>query len=169
MNETNDLLARASKVKLFVTDVDGVWTDASVYLDVEGRETMRFQVRDGLGVKLLQRAGVEIVVISGRTAAPLVHRATQLGVDDLHLGHLDKADVVREVIESRGLSKEQVAAIGDDIIDHALFDAAGIKIAVLDADPSLIERADYVTSLPGGYGALREACDLLRRSQEEGS
>lgn len=156
-----DLLARAARVRLFLTDVDGCWTDGTVRVHDDGSESVQFHIHDGLGVVRAVGAGLEIAIVSGRSTAAVRHRATRLGVREVHLGVADKDAVARSLLAARGLAPEQVAAIGDDLPDLPLFARAGLRFAPPNAIAEIRERADWVTSSPGGGGALREVLDLL--------
>lgn len=156
-----ELLQRAAPVRLFLSDVDGVWTDGRVTVDATGAETVTFCIHDGLGVVLLRRDGVEVAVISGRDNPAVGHRARRLGLDEVHLGIADKGPLAARLIEERGLAAEEVAAIGDDLPDLELFDRVGLCIAPPQATAAVRERADWVTRAAAGAGCLREACELL--------
>jgi 3-deoxy-D-manno-octulosonate 8-phosphate phosphatase (KDO 8-P phosphatase) len=156
-----DLLARAARVRLLLTDVDGCWTDGRITIGADGQESVRFHIHDGFGIVLLRKTDVEIALISGRDTAAVRHRANGLGLTIVHLGVRDKATVTGPLLLARGLAREQIAAFGDDLPDLPLFDCAGLRIAPPGAMPEILGRADYVTRAPGGGGALREVCDLL--------
>ena len=154
-------MQRAARIRLFVTDLDGVWTDGTVRIHEDGSESLRFSIQDGLGVRTLLDAGVEIAIVSGRRAAAVEHRAARLGVTEVRQGVGDKAAELDVLCRARGLAAEQVAAMGDDVPDLELFDGASLRIAPRNAVPELRQAADFVTQAPGGAGALREACELL--------
>lgn len=155
------LVARAARVKLFLTDVDGCWTDGTVRVDQDGGESVQFHIHDGFGVVQAIARGLEIALVSGRATAAVRHRARRLGVEEVWLGVADKAEVAERLIARRGLSADEVAAIGDDLPDLPLFERAGLRIAPANAVAELRARADWVTRAPGGGGALREAVALL--------
>lgn len=154
-------------IALLLTDVDGVWTDGGLYYGPEGEALKRFDVRDGLGVKRLMRAGVRVVVISGRDSPALRRRLQDLGVDEAYLGIERKGEVAREILASSGLSASQVAALGDDLVDLELFALSGLKLAPADAVPEVRRAADEVLSSPGGRGAVREAAERILRDLRE--
>lgn len=156
-----ELLARAARVRLLLTDVDGCWTDGKIELGPGGDESVVFHIHDGYGMVRLLASGVEVAVISGRDTPAVRHRAARLGVQVVHLGVADKAAVTAPLLRARGLAREEVAAFGDDLPDLPLFDCAGLRIAPPGAMPEILARADFVTSAPGGGGALRQVCDLL--------
>lgn len=155
------MLDRAAAVRLFVTDADGVWTDGRIRVHADGGESLDFHVHDGYALRQLQAAGVEVAVISGRDCPALAHRARRLGVRELRLGQLDKGPVLAELARARGLRREQIAAMGDDLPDLALFARANLSLAPPGAAAAVAAAAHYVTRAPGGGGALREACELL--------
>lgn len=158
---SRELLARAARVRLLLTDVDGCWTDGRITLNADGQESVRFHIHDGYGIVQLLKSDVEIAVVSGRDTAAVRHRATGLGLKIVHLGVHDKSLIAEPLIRARGLAREEVAAFGDDLPDEPLFDCAGLCIAPPGAMPEIRARADFVTSAPGGGGALRQVCDLL--------
>jgi 3-deoxy-D-manno-octulosonate 8-phosphate phosphatase (KDO 8-P phosphatase) len=155
-----DLVARAAKIRLVLSDVDGCWTDGGIRVGPQG-ETVHFHVHDGYGIKQLQRAGIEIAVISGRDVPAVSERARYLGLREIHLGHPDKRELAGSLVSSRGLAADQVAAIGDDLPDLALFAEAGLRFAPANAVAGIRQEADYVTERSGGHGAVREIADLL--------
>jgi len=148
-------------VRLFVTDADGVWTDGRILVHPDGGESLAFHVHDGYALRRLQEAGVEMAVISGRESRALEQRARRLGVAELRMGDLDKGPLLEELVRARGLQRGQVAAMGDDLPDLAMFARAGLSIAPPHAVDAVLARADYITRAAGGAGALREACELL--------
>lgn len=157
--------AAAAKVELLILDVDGVLTDGSIYLDDLGHETKRFHVRDGFGIKLWQRLGFEVAIITGRSGRALKHRAKELGISHVTQGASDKGAALRALLKKLRLEPAQVACIGDDWPELPLMRVAGVSIAVADADERVIAAADVVTKRPGGHAAVREAIDLLIRAK----
>lgn len=157
---TSDLLARASEVRLLLSDVDGCWTDGGIQMSPVG-EVVRFHVHDGYGIKQLQRAGIEVAVISGRDVPAVGERARYLGLQEIHLGKPDKAQLAQAIVQARGLAPEQVAALGDDLPDLALFESAGLRFAPANAVSGIRSAADHVLERGGGHGAVRELADIL--------
>jgi 3-deoxy-D-manno-octulosonate 8-phosphate phosphatase (KDO 8-P phosphatase) len=155
---------KAAKVRLLLLDVDGVLSDGGIVYDGEGRESKRFHVRDGHGIVLLHRAGIETGIISGRTSAATDVRARELKIGIVFQGVQDKLACFRDLLDARGLAAEQVAFVGDDIVDLPVLRAAGFAAAVADAEPYLFDAADFVTSRPGGQGAVREVAEFLLRA-----
>ncbi len=162
-----EIRAAAAGIRLLLSDVDGCWTDGTIAFDRAGNESVSFYAHDGYGVKQAQKAGIEVVVISGRNNPAVVARAKQLGVEEIHVGISDKTELARSLVEARGLKKDQVAALGDDLPDHPLFDAAALSFAPPQATPDILKRADYVTQANAGRGALREVCDILVAARDD--
>jgi 3-deoxy-D-manno-octulosonate 8-phosphate phosphatase (KDO 8-P phosphatase) len=162
-----EILDRARTVELLMLDVDGVLTDGALYYFGEAGVSLRFSVRDGLGLKLAQRAGLAIAWISGRDEPAVRRRAEHLGVEELHLGVDDKGAVVRDLLDRLALKAEQACFVGDDLIDLPAMERVGLPIAVADAAVEVRGRALYVTQRAGGHGAVREVVDLLLGSRED--
>lgn len=153
--------ARAAAIKLAVFDVDGVLTDGRLYLGADGSETKTMHIRDGLGLKRLAAAHIEIAVISGRASPAVAARLAELGVTEVHLGCYDKAACLAELRDARLLTDNQIAVMGDDLPDLAIMCSAGLGLTVADAVPEVRRAAHWVSTLPGGHGAVREACELM--------
>lgn len=153
--------ADAAAIRLLVLDVDGVLTDGRLYFGARGEILKVFHVRDGHGIKQLQAAGVEIAVISGRSAGAVVRRCRDLGIRHVIQGADDKLAAFRRLCARLGVSAPQCACVGDDLPDVPVMLAAGLSFAVADAHPAARRVAHHVTSLAGGYGAVREVCDRL--------
>ena len=160
------LRKKARKIKLLLLDVDGVLTDGGIYIDDRGIETKRFDVRDGQGITLLRRAGIEVGFITGRSSNLVRVRARELGVRIIHQGVRDKADAYRRIKQKSRLEDESVAYVGDDIADVPILRRAGLAIVVRDAWDGARPYADYVARAEGGRGAVREVCELLLKAQE---
>ena len=161
------LKAKAKKIKMLLLDVDGVLTDGRIILDNQGNELKAFHVRDGHGIKLAQRAGIVIGIITGRKAEVVNIRARELAIEEVHQGALDKIVVYESVLGRYGLSDEDVAFIGDDAIDAGILKRVGLSVAVADCDPSVKPFADMITKAAGGRGAVREVINLLLASQNK--
>ncbi|PPD44923.1 MAG: 3-deoxy-manno-octulosonate-8-phosphatase KdsC [Methylobacter sp.] len=157
--------AKASLIKLLVLDVDGVLTDGKLFFDHQGNEYKSFHAQDGHGIKLLRQTGVEVAVISGRRSAAVTLRMNSLGISHVYQGHEDKRAAFQELLTSLQLSPEQVAYVGDDLLDLPIMTRAGLAIAVHDAVDTVKQRAHWQTSRCGGQGAVREACDLIMNAQ----
>ncbi len=156
---------KAAKIRLMLLDVDGVLTDGGIIIDGRGGETKRFDVRDGQGIALLIRAGITVGFISGRSSNIVRHRAKELGVRIVYQGVRDKADAYNEIKEKTGFRDEQIAYLGDDIIDLPIMRRVGLAMAVRDSWPGVKPRVDYVTQAKGGRGAVREVSELLLKAQ----
>ncbi len=156
---------KAAKIRLLFLDVDGVMTDGRITMNAQGEEIKTFDVKDGQGLKMLMANGVEVVIISGRKSPVLDHRAKDLGIKNLNQGIEDKKALCRQIKEEKGLSKEQVGSMGDDLPDLAMFEESGLRIAVADAVKEVREAADFITRNKGGCGAVRETCELLLKCQ----
>jgi 3-deoxy-D-manno-octulosonate 8-phosphate phosphatase (KDO 8-P phosphatase) len=155
----------ARRVKLVIFDVDGVLTDAGVYLGAtpqgETVELKRFDIQDGLGMKLLQRAGLRVVIISGRVSAANRVRARELGMELHEDDAAQKLPVVHGLMEEMGIGWEEVAMLADDVPDLSVFGHVGLKAAVSNAVPLVASMADWLTTRQGGHGAAREFCEAL--------
>jgi 3-deoxy-D-manno-octulosonate 8-phosphate phosphatase (KDO 8-P phosphatase) len=156
-----ELMDRARAVRLLLADVDGVLTDGGLHYFGEQGVALRFHVRDGFGLTLAMRSGIGVGLISGRDEPVVRRRAAELGIDELHLGTKDKALVVDEILERQGLTPDQAAYVGDDLIDLPAMQRVGLPVAVADAAEPVRLAAAYVTDLPGGHGAVRELVDFL--------
>ena len=150
-----------TNIELIVFDVDGVFTDGRILIDHTGKESKSFNVRDGHGVRMLLHYGIQVAVLSGRKSQAVDVRMEELGVDDVLQGHADKRSAFNTLVQSKNLSNEQVAYVGDDIVDVQAMQLAGISFAVADAHPWVKQQADIITQNAGGHGAVREICELI--------
>ncbi|MGH8720018.1 MAG: KdsC family phosphatase [Burkholderiales bacterium] len=157
--------ARARKIKLLALDVDGVLTDGRVYISDKGEECKAYNIRDGLGMKMLQECGVRIALISGRNSASVEARAQDIGIAFLYQGVEDKVAVFEKLIRELDLEPQQSAFMGDDLVDLPAMRRAGFALTVADAPAVVKERAHYVTRSVGGQGAVREACEFIMQAQ----
>ena len=162
---TPDLAARIEHVELLLLDVDGVLTDGGIVYADDRVELKRFHVRDGSGLKFWQLAGKRAAIISGRRSAAVDHRAAELGVAPVYQGQAEKLPAFETLLAETGFTAEQVCAIGDDLPDLPVLLRSGVRIAVADACAELRAVADYVTALPGGRGAVRDAIEWLLKRQ----
>jgi len=160
-----DIREKAAKVKLVIFDVDGVLTDGKLFFDEEGREYKSFHSRDGLGLNLLRQTGVEVAVISGRSSKSVSQRMAGLGISHVFQGQHNKLLAFDSLREELGLEPEQIAHVGDDLIDLPLLRRVGLAVAVADAHPAILPFAHWITDKPGGAGAAREVCDLIMEAQ----
>ncbi len=151
----------AANIQMVVFDVDGVFTDGRIWINHLGEETKSFNVRDGHGVRMLIHYGIQVAVLSGRESKAVNARMTELGVTDVLQGHIDKRTALTELINSKKLPTEQVAFVGDDIIDVPAMQISGLSIAVADAHEWVKYHANHTTQTLGGHGAVREVCELI--------
>jgi len=159
------LLSKIRKVRLLILDVDGVLTDGLIIIDDAGLESKQFDVRDGHGLKILMRCGVDVALLTGRRSKVVEHRAADLGITEVYQGVWNKAEAFAGVLERYKLAPEETAYVGDDIVDIPLLKRVGFSIAVADAVPEARTIVDYVTKRPGGRGAVREVCEMILAAQ----
>lgn len=148
-------------IRLVAFDIDGVFTDGRIYLSDAGIESKAFHTQDGFGVRRLIDAGVAVAVISGRKSVAVEKRMAELGVRHVVQGCKNKVAAFDEIISVLGLSRDECAYVGDDIPDLALLKHVGYAIAVANAVPAVHKQCDFSTSAAGGFGAVREVCDLI--------
>lgn len=152
---------KAAGIKLLFLDVDGVLTDGRITLNENGEEVKTFDVKDGLGLKLLMSDGVEVVIVTGRRSRVVAHRARELGIREVYQGISDKSALCKRLIAQKGLKKSEVGSMGDDLPDLAMFRESGLRITVADAAREVREQADFITHKRGGYGAVREVSEWI--------
>lgn len=163
----NELLEKAKKIKCLICDVDGVLTNGLLHLDNNGNELKSFHVQDGMGLKLLMAAGIEVAVITTARNAVVDHRMQQLGITHYYKGQVDKRNAYQQLKEHLNLRDEEIAYIGDDLPDLPLIQQAGLGVAVANAVPPVKEFAYWQTEHSGGSGAVRELCDLILSAQDK--
>ncbi|MCU0935370.1 MAG: 3-deoxy-manno-octulosonate-8-phosphatase KdsC [Gammaproteobacteria bacterium] len=156
-----DIFDKASRVRVVVFDVDGVLTDGSLYLGDDGQEYKAFHSRDGHGMAMLREAGVEIGIITGRTSRVVVHRMASLGIEHVYQGQRDKLPAFEDLLAKLGVVADEVAFVGDDVVDLPILVRAGLAIAVADAHPLVLRHAHWQTPSRGGRGAARDVCELI--------
>ncbi|MDH0354279.1 3-deoxy-manno-octulosonate-8-phosphatase KdsC [Morganella sp. GD04133] len=161
------VMEKAAKIRLLICDVDGVMSDGLIYQGNNGEELKAFNVRDGYGIRCLLTSGIEVAIITGRNAKLLEDRANTLGITHLYQGQSDKLLAYHELLAKLALRPGDVAYIGDDLIDWPVMAEVGLSAAVADAHPLLLPKADYVTQIAGGRGAVRELCDLILLAQNK--
>jgi len=164
-----DLRERFAGVRALLLDADGVLTDGRVHVSSDGVETMSFDIRDGSGLWLLHHAGLRVGVVTGRRTGIPELRARSIPLDVVRSGVRRKADVVRELLDGWGIPPAEAAFMGDDVLDGPALTIVGLPIAVADCVPDLHGLVRYVTSLPGGRGAIREVADLILEARGERS
>ncbi len=158
---------RAKDIRLLVLDCDGVLTDGGLHYDADGRIGKRFNVQDGLGVKLAQEAGIEVAVISGLNSDAVETRVRELDIEHYYAGRLKKVPLLQEICAKIGLKASQAAYMGDDWVDAGPMRAVGLPMAVANAQPEIKELALYVTLAQGGHGAVREGIRLILEAQSK--
>jgi 3-deoxy-D-manno-octulosonate 8-phosphate phosphatase (KDO 8-P phosphatase) len=154
-------------IRLFATDVDGVLTDAGMYYSESGDEWKKFNTRDGMGIKLLQKAGLITAIVTQERTRLVARRAEKLAIPELHQGVMDKLSVIRDMAIRHGLSLRQVAYIGDDVNDIEALKAVGLSAAPSDSLPQVLKIVGYVCRQKGGEGAVRELAEMILRSRIE--
>ena len=160
-----DLLARAARVRLLIFDVDGVLTDGALYLDDMGRELKAFNSKDGHGMVMLREAGIPMAIITGRKSELVRIRMESLGIQHIYQGQRDKRPAFRNLLDKTGLTPDQTAYVGDDVVDLPVMIQTGLAIAVQDAHPFVKRHAHWITPHPGGRGAARDTAELLLESR----
>lgn len=159
--------ARVEQVRLVGLDVDGVMTDGRLHYHDDGTESKAFDVRDGHGIKMLQRGDIQLAIISGRKSPCVEKRAQDLGITYIRQGIGNKVEILEQILSQEGLTFQQSAFLGDDLVDLPVMSMVGLAVAVADASEYLLERAHYVTLSPGGRGAVREVAELVLAVQEK--
>ena len=156
-----DIYEKAKQIRLVIFDVDGVLTDGSLFIGDDGQEYKAFNSRDGHGMKMLQKTGVEIAIITGRTSEVVKHRIKDLGIKIVYQGQHDKTLAFNDLLNSRQLSPAECAYVGDDVVDLPVMSQVGLAIAVQDAHPMVKKHAHWLTPSAGGRGAGRDVCEMI--------
>jgi 3-deoxy-D-manno-octulosonate 8-phosphate phosphatase (KDO 8-P phosphatase) len=162
---TSELHTRIARIKLLLLDVDGVLTDGRLFFNNQGDEYKAFNTLDGQGIKILQKSGVKVGIITGRTSELVARRARDLGINILVQGREDKWDALQEILQDHPYALDEIAFMGDDWPDLAIMTRVGLALCVANAHISVVERAHWQSSHRGGEGAVRAACDLLMQAQ----
>ena len=165
MEVSEKILAKARRIKLILMDADGVLTEGKVTYGDGNLELKSFDVKDGAGIDLARKAGIRTGIISGRHSGALQRRAKELRIDEVHQKVIDKVVVYKEIVGRYSLRDEEVAYMGDDILDLPLLSRVGLSAAVADAHPEVTKRVDLVTTSTGGQGAVRELIEFILRAQ----
>ena len=152
---------RAGGIEAFVLDVDGVLTDGQLHYGPDGESLKSFHSRDGLGLALLRESGMKLAIVSGRQSPVVTARARELQIEPCWLGRLDKGRALEELCNHWGVTARVVAAMGDDLVDVPMLRRVGLSFAPADADARVRELVHCVVKNPGGYGAVRDACEIL--------
>jgi 3-deoxy-D-manno-octulosonate 8-phosphate phosphatase (KDO 8-P phosphatase) len=164
LNET-ELMARAQQIRLLVLDVDGVLTDGRLYYGASGEQLKVFNTLDGHGLKMLQKSGVQVALITGRRGEAILQRARDLGITLIQQGREDKFQALQELLLGTDYQLQQIACMGDDWPDLTVMRRVGLALTVPNAHKTLLEYADWCSHSKGGEGGVREACDLIMRAQ----
>ena len=160
-----DILERAAQIRFVIFDVDGVLTDGSLFLGDNGEEYKAFNSKDGHGMRMLQDSGVGIGIITGRTSNVVSVRMASLGISHVYQGKREKLPAYEELRQKLGLDDQEIAYVGDDVVDLPIMCRVGLAIAVQDAHPLVRQYSHWQTAVPGGRGAAREVCELLMEAQ----
>lgn len=155
--------APGKNIRLLLLDVDGVMTDGRITYDAQGGESKSFDVKDGHGLKLLQRAGIQVGIITGRCSSIVQRRAEELGIEIVYQGAKNKLEPFEQILRERGFREDEIAYMGDDLVDLPVLLRVGFSATVADAVAEVRERVDYVAACPGGRGAVREVCEFLMK------
>ncbi|MCP9473242.1 MAG: HAD hydrolase family protein [Nitrospira sp.] len=157
---------RLRRIRLFATDVDGVLTDAGMYYSESGDEWKKFNTRDGMGIKLLQKAGLITAIVTQERTRLVARRAEKLAIPEVHQGIMDKLSVIQGMASRYGLTLDQVAYIGDDVNDLEALKAVGFSASPADGMPQVLKAVDYVCRKKGGEGAVREVVEMILAAQQ---
>lgn len=160
-----DILEKASRIKLVIFDVDGVLTDGRLFYGDDGQEYKAFHSRDGHGMKMLQNSGVEIGIITGRKSEVVTHRMANLGIQHVYQGKQEKLPAFEELISKLQVNADEVAYVGDDVVDLPIMLRVGLAIAVADAHHLVVKHAHWQTAHGGGAGAARDVCELIMEAR----
>ena len=161
----NELKKRISRIRMMIFDVDGVLTDGRIIYMDDGSEMKEFDVQDGHGIKLLQRAGIDVALISGRACRAVEQRANGLGISRVYQGAKFKIETYEQLLSDTGLKEHETGFMGDDLIDIPVMRRAGFSVAVPNGVPHIFPYAHYVTRASGGRGAVREVCEMILQVQ----
>ena len=161
----DDVLQRAARIRLFGFDVDGTLTDGRLHYGTDGHEAKAFHVQDGMGLVLLQHAGIELALVTARISPVVSARGNELKIAHVHVGERSKLACMQRISAGMGIGMDQVAFMGDDLPDLAALRGVGLAIAPANAHPWALAVAHWVTPRGGGEGAARDACDLLLHAQ----
>lgn len=164
-NSNDNMVEQLRNISWLVLDVDGVLTDGWVILGDNGEEMKHFNVRDGHALKVIQRHGIHIMLLTGRTSKVVVHRAKELNITEVHQRVLNKLEYFTEFMNQRGLTFAEIAYVGDDIVDIPLLKRVGFSATVKDAAEEVFPLVDYISPYEGGRGAVRDICKLILKAQ----
>ncbi|MDH5325526.1 MAG: 3-deoxy-manno-octulosonate-8-phosphatase KdsC [Gammaproteobacteria bacterium] len=160
-----DIYEKAKKIKLIIFDVDGVLTDGSLFFGDDGQEYKAFNAKDGHGMKMLQRSGVEVAIITARSSELVKHRMKNLEIKHVYQGQKDKLPAFKSLIDKLKIHSDEVAYVGDDVVDLPIMIRVGLAVSVADGHPLSKKHAHWITPTPGGRGAARDICELIMQAQ----
>lgn len=160
-----DILEKAAKIKLVIFDIDGVLTTGALFIGDDGQEYKAFNSKDGHGLRMLQDGGVDVAILTGRSSQVVAHRARDLGISRVYQGKRQKLPAYEELLQETGLSPEEVAYVGDDVVDLPVMTRVGLAICVQDGHPFVKRHAHWITEHNGGCGAGRDVCELILEAQ----
>ena len=161
-----ELNQRASQIQLVILDVDGVLTDGRIHLGSGSEEGRTFYVRDGLAIKIAQRVGLQFGILSGRDSPVVSRRASELGIEHVHQGVIEKGERFDQIVSETGIQPEQICFVGDDLIDLPAMRRAGFAASPADADSEVMKHAHYICEKNGGHGAVREVVEVILRASD---
>jgi len=160
-----DITEKAKKIKLVIFDIDGVLTTGALFIGDDGQEYKAFNSKDGHGLRMLQDSGVEVAIITGRTSNVVAHRAKDLGITRIYQGKREKLPAYEELIKETGLNHEQIAYVGDDVVDLPVMSKVGLAICVQDGHSFVKQHSHWITENNGGCGAGRDVCEMILDAQ----
>jgi 3-deoxy-D-manno-octulosonate 8-phosphate phosphatase (KDO 8-P phosphatase) len=161
----DSIINLAKNIQLVIFDIDGVLTNGTLYFDNQGEEYKAFNSKDGHGMRMLLECGLQAAIITGRQSDLVEHRMRDLGISIIFQGYRDKRPAFQALLQQTGLQPEQIAYMGDDVVDLPVMTQVGMAIAVKDAHPFVLQHADYITEKSGGCGAAREAIETILQAQ----
>lgn len=159
------LLEKIRRIKLIIMDVDGVLTDGRIIYTNTGDEVKSFDVKDGFGIRLAHRAGIKTAILTGRSSQLVLKRAEELEIEEVYQNAFVKAEVYKKILANSGLQHEEIAYIGDDIVDLPVMKQVGLSVAVPEAMEEVKQQADYITNKSAGKGAVREIIEIILKTQ----
>jgi len=162
-----DILEKAAKIKLVIFDIDGVLTTGALFIGDDGQEYKAFNSKDGHGLRMLQDAGVEVAIITGRKSNVVNYRAKDLGITRIYQGKREKLPAYEELLAETGLSHQDIAYVGDDVVDLPVMTKVGLAICVQDGHPFVKKHSHWITERNGGCGAGRDVCELILQAKGE--
>ncbi len=160
-----DIIEKARKIRLVIFDIDGVLTTGALFIGDDGQEYKAFNSKDGHGLRMLQDGGVEVAIITGRSSNVVAHRAKDLGITRIYQGKREKLPAYEELLKETGLSHEEVAYVGDDVVDLPVMSKVGLAICVQDGHAFVKQHSHWITPANGGCGAGRDVCEMILEAQ----